>query len=158
MRKKIIILSLILFGIDQISKITIGLFIKLNDSFVIIKNFFSLNYVHNNGAAFSILRNQRLLFILIGFIALFLLFNYIKDFKENNRNIIAFSFLFGGILGNLCDRLFLGYVRDFLSFKIFSYYFPVFNIGDSLIVIGVILLLIGIIKGEDKKDVRRKKH
>ena len=90
--------------------------------------------------------------------ALFLLFNYIKDFKENKRNIVAFSFIFGGILGNLCDRLFLGYVRDFLSFKVFGYFFPVFNIGDSLIVIGVILLLIAIIKGEDKKDVRRKKY
>ena len=70
-------------------------------------------------------------------------------FKLNRRNIIAFGLLFGGIIGNLLDRFILGYVRDFLDFYILGYDFPVFNISDCAIVIGIILLIIAIIKGEE---------
>ena len=72
------------------------------------------------------------------------------NFKNNFRNNMAFGLLMGGIIGNLIDRLFLGYVRDFLAFRIFNYNYPVFNLADTFIVVGVILLIIAIIKGEDK--------
>ena len=72
-----------------------------------------------------------------------------KEFVKNERNILAFGMLFGGIFGNLSDRLFLGMVRDFLKFKIFGYNFPVFNVADICITVGIGLLVIGMIKGED---------
>jgi signal peptidase II len=72
------------------------------------------------------------------------------NFKNNNRNNLAFGLIIGGIVGNLIDRIFLGYVRDFLSIQIINYYYPVFNLADSFIVIGVVLLIIAIFKGEDQ--------
>jgi signal peptidase II len=147
--KKIIIISIIILIIDQISKIIISTFIPLNNSLNVIKNFFKLTYVNNEGAAFSILTNQRILLIMISFLALAFIIKNLKEFKVNPRNNIAFGLLIGGICGNLIDRLFLGYVRDFLDFKIFNYNFPVFNISDSAIFIGVVLIIIAIIKGED---------
>ena len=85
-------------------------------------------------------------------IAIFLLIKFMFGFKNNLRNSIAFASLFGGIFSNLADRLFLGYVRDFLDFKIFGYDYPIFNVADIAIVVGVILLIIAVIKGEDKRD------
>ena len=90
-------------------------------------------------------------------IALIIIYRYSNTFIINRRNKLAFSFLLGGITGNLLDRLFLGYVRDFLDFNIFGYDFPVFNIGDSCIFIGVILLMISIYKKDDYEVKSRRK-
>ena len=80
-------------------------------------------------------------------------------FKMNTRNSFAFALTISGILSNLTDRIFLGYVRDFLDFTIFGYDYPIFNIADIAIVVGVILLIVAIIKGEDNiaKDRSRKR-
>ena len=146
MKKEIFIISLIILILDQISKIIVNMYIKLNSSILIIRNFFYLRNVYNEGAAFSILEGNRLLFIIIGLISIYLIYSFIKDFNNNKRNIIVFGLLLGGILGNLLDRIFLGYVRDFLDFYIFNYNFPVFNIADSAIFIGVVLLLMNMVK------------
>ena len=74
------------------------------------------------------------------------------SYKDNKLNNIAFGVLFGGILGNFLDRLFVGFVRDFISFKIGNYYFPTFNIADMAIVIGVILIIISTIIEERNKN------
>ena len=77
-----------------------------------------------------------------------------KDFKNTHLVNISFGLLFGGILGNFGDRLFLGYVRDFLKFNIFGYHAPVFNVADASIVIGVILLIICMIRGDEVNENR----
>ena len=160
MKKKILIGSFIVLIFDQISKNLVDLFISLNDSITVIKKFFYLTYIYNEGAAWSILNGKRIFLILIGIVSLYLIYTFIKDFKENKRNIVAFSLIIGGILGNLFDRIFLGIVRDFLDFKIFGLNYPIFNIADCAICIGVILLLIALIKGEDygSSSTRRKKN
>jgi len=157
MKKKILIISGIVLLLDQLSKILAGAFLELNASKVLIKNFFNLTYVYNEGAAWSILTGKRIMLIVISLISLYIIYSFIKDFKETKKNILAFGLLIGGILGNLLDRLFLGYVRDFLDFYIFGYNYPIFNVGDMAIFIGVILLLIAIVKGEDNGEVCRKK-
>lgn len=139
----IIILSLIVLSIDQVSKILIANTMDINSSIEVIKNFFYLTYTHNTGAAFSILTGKRLLLILIAIVILIILFNYIKKNKTNNKlEILAFSLIIGGSIGNLIDRIIRGYVVDFLDFKIFGYNFPIFNLADTFIVIGVILIVI----------------
>ena len=69
------------------------------------------------------------------------------------RNTLLFGLLFGGIIGNLIDRIFYGYVIDFLDFTIFGYDFPVFNFADICIVSGIFLLIIAICKKEDINEV-----
>lgn len=105
-------------------------------------NIIALNYVKNTGAAFSILRDSREFLIIISVVALVLIFGYvIKHLKSISMKSIFFtSLLAAGIAGNLHERIVLGYVRDFFELKFVD--FPVFNISDIFINIGVIALII----------------
>lgn len=152
MNKKILTISIIAFSLDQISKILTGVFLKLNSSIKIIPNFFYLTLVHNEGAAWGLFSNAKIIIALGTLVALVLIYHYIYCFKPNKRNTLAFGLLIGGLAGNLIDRLMFGYVRDFLDFYIFNYDYPVFNIADICIVFGVILLIIAVLKGEDVNE------
>lgn len=142
MKKKIYLYSLILFLIDFIVKRIVIKYLKLNFSIKVIKNFFYLTYVRNNGAAFSILNNQKILLLLITVICLFYINNYLTKNELDKVETISFCLITGGILGNLFDRLVYGSVIDYFDFKIFSYDFAIFNLADTFIVIGVFILLI----------------
>ena len=145
MKKKIILLSLIPFLIDQIIKIIVSTSIK--ESIVIIPNILSITYVTNTGAAWSILNNHLIIISFISASAIILLLSYMNHFKMNKRNKLAFILLYGGILSNLFDRVFYGYVIDYINFNI---NYPIFNLADTYIVIGIILIIIAIIKKEDE--------
>lgn len=146
----ILILSLIFLIVDQISKILVVKFLDLN-SVNVIKNFFYLTYTNNTGAAFSILTDKRIFLVLVGIIIIILLIYYLKKHQiKNTINKIAFALVIGGSLGNLIDRIIRGSVVDFIDIKIFSYNFPIFNLADTFITIGVLLLLININKEETK--------
>ena len=111
-------------------------------------------YTNNTGAAFSILLGKRIFLIVVAILIIGILLYYIKKNKVDGKlNIIAFSLIIGGSLGNLIDRIVRGYVVDFISIKLGSYNFPIFNIADTLIVVGVFLLLIGN-TGGNKNDNR----
>lgn len=152
MNKKTYVIAIFILLFDQISKSLIEIYFKLNESFVIVKDFFNITVAHNTGGAWSILNNHSYLFIIFSVIALIVLIRFMFQFKNNLRNNIAFACTVAGIMSNLADRLFLGYVRDFLDFKILGYDYPIFNIADIAIVVGVLLLIVAIFKGEDKKD------
>lgn len=156
MNKKTYIIAVLILIVDQLSKSIVEIFIPLNESVTVIKNFFYLTVAHNTGGAWSIFSEHSYLFIIASILAIILLIKFMFGFKNNLRNNIAFASLFGGIFSNLADRVFLGYVRDFLDFKIFGYNYPIFNIADVAIVVGVILLIVAVIKGEDKRDKVRK--
>jgi len=146
----ILILSLIFLIVDQISKILVVKFLDLN-SVTVIKNFFYLTYTNNTGAAFSILTDKRIFLVLVGIIIIILLIYYLKKHQiKNTINKISFALVIGGSLGNLIDRIIRGSVVDFIDIKIFSYNFPIFNLADTFITIGVLLLLININKEETK--------
>ncbi len=155
MNKKVIFVTFFALLIDQISKILISNFVV--NKIVIINNFFQINYVQNTGAAWSIFQGKQILLIIISILFLIMIYKYSNNFKNNKKNIIAFGLLYGGILGNLIDRIIHGYVIDFLDFKIFNYDYPVFNMADTFIVIGIILMIIAIFKGEDNENISRRK-
>ena len=121
MNKKILLIFVITLFLDQLTKSLVQAFIKLEYSLEIIKNFFSLTYVNNYGAAWSILSNKNTFLIIISIVSLVIIYRFMYVFNKNKRNNVAFGLLFGGISGNLIDRTLLGYVRDFLDFKIFNY-------------------------------------
>lgn len=152
MNKKTYVIALFILIIDQISKSLFEVFFNLNESVKVFNNFFYITTVHNTGGAWSILENHGYFFIIFSVVALVLLIKLMFSFKNNLRNNIAFACTCAGILSNLADRIFLGYVRDFLDFRLFGYNYPIFNIADIAIVVGVFLLIIAIIKGEDKLE------
>ena len=146
--KRIISYSFIFVLIDQIIKVVVS---NMKNNIVIIKNFFSLTYVENTGAAFSILESKRIFLIIIAIGALYLIYKFlIKDKKLTTPETLIYSLLIGGIVGNLIDRIIYGYVIDYLEFILFNHYMPIFNFADICIVIGTILFLFETIK-EDKK-------
>lgn len=149
----IIILSIIFIIIDQLSKIIVVNNLTNNKSIEVIKSFFYLTYTNNKGAAFSILTGRRILLILVAFIVIGLLIYYVRKNKiEGKVNKIALSLVIGGSIGNLIDRILRGAVVDFIDIKIFGYNFPIFNLADTFIVIGVFLLIIEMFRKEHKND------
>lgn len=156
MKKRIIIYSLILFIIDLIVKLIIKNNMNIFDSIVIIPNFFNLTYVMNNGAAFSILQGKQIFLIILAILVLIAIIYYIRKDNINRLKTIYYSLLIGGILGNLLDRILYNSVIDYLDFKIFSYDYPIFNLADTFIFCGVVLIILEGIKG-DKNGNRSKR-
>lgn len=119
----------LVFIIDQIVKYAVA---KANLNLVIIKDFFSMTYTTNTGAAFGILIGQRLLLI---FFSIIILAAVVYCYRKTPLKVVPFcAALFGGALGNLADRLFRGYVIDFISIGSW----PAFNVADIAISVGVI--------------------
>ncbi len=141
--KKFLGISFIIFFVDRISKILVQNFIS--DKVYVIKNFFYLIYTRNIGAAFSMLEGKQIIFVLIGIIASIIIFLYVR---KNNIKNIGYPLLLGGILGNVLDRVIYGYVIDFIGFEIFNKSMPIFNIADTAIVIGAIIIIVGSEKNE----------
>ena len=152
MNKKILIIATIILALDQIAKIMATVWLKLNTSICVIPHFFYLTLCHNYGAAWGLFDNFKSIIIIGTLIAIVLIYHFIFCFQKNKRNNLAFGFLIGGLAGNLIDRIIFGYVRDFLDFYIFKYDYPVFNIADIAIVIGIILLIYAVFKGEDVNE------
>ena len=157
MNKKILIVASIILALDQISKILASIYLELNKSLVVIPNFFNLTLCHNYGAAWGILQNYKILIIIGTLLAIVLIYHFIFCFKKNKRNDMAFGLLIGGLAGNLIDRIIYGYVRDFFDFYIFKYDYPVFNVADVAIVVGILLLIYATIKGEDVNEDKSSK-
>lgn len=153
----ITIITIILIFIDQISKLIVANLLSQTTTITIIKNFFYLTYTNNDGAAFSILLGKRIFLILIALIIIIILIYYLKKHPPKNKlEVISISFLLGGSIGNLIDRIIRGYVIDFLDFKIFGYNYPIFNLADTFIVVGVFLILLQEIRKEKYLDSRNK--
>ncbi|MBQ3295096.1 MAG: signal peptidase II [Erysipelotrichaceae bacterium] len=136
----------ILVIIDQYVKNLVVTNIELGKQIPLIDNFFSLTYVRNYGAGFSILQNERVFLTVLSIIAIAVLsYLLIKAKKNDTLSIFSYILIISGALGNLIDRIRLGYVVDFLDFKIFGYDYPVFNLADSFITVGCFILIIMVI-------------
>ncbi len=153
MKKKLIIFSIILLLVDQISKILVMNLMTLRQSIKIIPSFFYFTYIQNDGAALNILSGSTVIIITISLLALLYIIKLVHDSNIKNKlQLTIYSLLIGGIIGNIADRVIYGKVIDFIDLYIFSYNFPVFNLADSFIVVGSILLIITIIRGEKNEN------
>lgn len=148
-KKLIYTVSLFFLLLDQVIKFIITKNLVLMEEIPIIKNFFSIYYLKNTGAAFSIFGNKTLFLIIISILCLIFLKYYIKKLKRVTKlTIVSLGIMIGGIVGNLFDRIIYKSVIDYLSFSFGNYNFPVFNLADIGITIGAVLLLIDLIKEE----------
>ena len=150
-----VILVIVLLGIDLLLKYLVSTYLTTVN---IIDNFFSLTYVLNDGAAFSLFASRTYLLILIALICLFFIIYELKNNLDDRMLSIGYSLALAGLLGNFLDRLIDGYIIDYLSFKILGYNYPIFNFADILIVVGIVIVIIKeILKERGKKyDVRSK--
>lgn len=133
---------LLLVGLDQWTKYLAILHLKGQDNIVWWENVFELEYRENTGAAFSIMQGQS--WFLIGFTSIALLLVAIFLFRSKLGKIswvrVTGSLILAGGIGNLIDRIFRGFVVDFLYFSLID--FPVFNVADCCVVIGAVLLMV----------------
>lgn len=135
--------SLLVVVIDYIIKILVINNLKPISSLEIIPGLFSLNYVENKGAAFGMLANARWIFIVFTIAVIIILIIFLFWKKPTSKLLnVAFILIIGGGIGNLIDRIFYGYVVDYLSISFFP---PVCNFADYCVTIGAFLLVIYLI-------------
>lgn len=153
-QKYFILLSLTTFiiGLDQATKSLVVAHFKLGETLPIIMNFFNLTYVQNRGAAFGILAQANPsfrvpFFIIIPLIALASIAYVFRKIPDHDVKLAcALSLVISGAIGNLIDRMTMGYVVDFLDFHWkWGYHFPAFNVADSSICIGVGILMLDLL-------------
>ena len=126
---------------DRITKLFFVGLLGLGESLPLIPHVLHATLVHNTGIAFGFFRDQGIVFIIIPVIAIILLIFNVYYYRQNNevlnrRYVAAFSLILGGAMGNLFDRITYGYVIDFIDFRVW----PVFNIADSAITIGAVVI------------------
>ena len=146
-----IVVSLV--SLDQYTKSIILNYFELYQSKTIIDGFFSLTYVQNFGAGFSIMQNARSTFLIITPICL-VGFTYLFIKSNDKLSKTALLLMVSGTIGNFIDRIVRVYVVDFLDFIIFGWDFPIFNVADIFLTVGVCLYIIALIKEE--KDAKIK--
>ena len=130
---------------DQVTKIIVDHTLSLGASYAIIDNFFYFTYAHNTGAAWGMLAGKISLFLIVSIIAAVgIIYYFIKSESYQKLTRFGLVLVFGGLIGNLIDRLAFGYVRDFIDFIIFGYNFPIFNVADMAITIGMALVILEI--------------
>ncbi len=143
----IIIVTLPVIVLDQLSKVYIQKTMKLHQTIKVIDGLFDITYVLNKGAAFSFLADKPEgftipFFVIVSVIAIGIIgFLFYKTEKSDYVSLIAFALLLGGSIGNLIDRIRHGAVTDFLDFYIQQYHWPAFNVADSAITTGISLFL-----------------
>ena len=159
MLKRHFLIAAAIILLDRITKWAIGQTIALEDAISIIPGFFRLTHLENTGAAFSLFADSTSPFkttMLIAFslaalaVVALLLWRSRNDF---NASTLALSLILGGALGNLWDRLADGRVTDFLDFYVGVHHWPPFNVADSAIVVGALLLLTRMLRKETPAQV-----
>ena len=144
------LIAALIYTFDQVSKYFIERYLSVGESVPVLKGVFHLTLVHNTGAAFGIFKGHPYFFVFAAIIFAGAAAYFLKKKSSFLTSLekVAISLLLGGTLGNLTDRLRFGFVVDFLDFRVW----PVFNLADSSITIGAVILAFSIIS-----EVRKKK-
>ena len=144
-KRNVFLIVIFIIGIvlDQWTKGLVANNMNLFESIEIIPGFFSITYAQNTGAAWSMMEGQMLFFYVITIVAFILLVFYLKNLKEEQfLSKLGVIMMLSGTIGNFMDRVMFQYVRDFLDFIIFGYDFPIFNVADSFLCVGVAIILL----------------
>lgn len=151
--------AIVILILDQITKAYVDKTMLLHDSIPVIQGFFSITYVRNPGAAFGILAGAPPFFRYIFFVgvtvaAVLLILHYLRRSKAEERLMtLCLSLIIAGAVGNLIDRLRFGEVIDFLDVYLGSHHWPAFNVADSAISVGAVILFIELIRRGKERNL-----
>ena len=127
--------------LDQISKLlTLGLLYE--DKVVVIKGILNFTYVENRGMAFGLLANHRWVFIVLSVLGIVLMGFYLFRYTERHLSRVGLALIVGGGIGNMIDRIRLGFVVDFIDFCAFDFWVWVFNVADAAVCVGAALFVL----------------
>ncbi|MGG0237553.1 signal peptidase II [Bacillus rhizoplanae] len=148
------LIALFVIVIDQVSKWIIVKEMDLGESIPIIDNVLYITSHRNTGAAWGILENRMWFFYVITVIFVIFIVIYMQKFAKTDKLLgISLGLILGGAIGNFIDRVFRKEVVDFIHTYIFSYNFPVFNVADSALCVGVMLIIIQtLLEGKKTKE------
>lgn len=143
-----LILVVALVAIDQLVKHWVTATITLGASHVVAPGLLAITNLHNNGAAWSILQGQQWFFAIISVVAILIVVYLMVRWRHQVPLMVGLALILAGTLGNFIDRLVNGYVVD--MFELLFINFPVFNVADSCLTIGVLILIIAILREDDE--------
>jgi len=152
-----LVVASLVVTLDQLSKLWVRTYLELGESLRLTARL-SLTHVGNTGSAFGLLANQTFLLIIIGIASLFVILLFLRYLPQvTTLSMASIGLIWGGALGNLVDRLHLGFVTDFIDFRLWgSFHWPAFNIADAAITVGVFLLIYSLYRsGVFRKDCER---
>ncbi|HEY3374338.1 MAG TPA: signal peptidase II [Candidatus Aquicultor sp.] len=147
------IIALVVIVLDQATKVFIRLSMASGDSIPVIPGVLHITYVKNPGAAFGMLPNHQFIFLIVSVLVIMITLSYYWFARPVDKlSKVSFGLVLGGAFGNLIDRVYLGKVTDFIDFRIW----PVFNVADSAIVIGIGLVILMLLSSARKEVVQAK--
>lgn len=149
------IVLLIVLALDQLTKYLVATQMSLGESIPLLGEFLSITSHRNSGAAWGIFQGRMLFFYIITVVVLiFLVYFYKSEARDNWMMQIGITLLMAGAIGNFIDRLLFQEVVDFVDILIFNYDFPIFNVADSALTVGVVMLLLEVfVTGRGKKQI-----
>ena len=149
----ITLIAAAVFACDVATKYLVASHMRPGDSLPVVPGFFYITYIHNAGAAFGLLQNQTLLFLVITAAVIALILTYGRRVARSAPILgVAFGLQLGGALGNLLDRLLYARVIDFIDFKVWPF---IFNVADMAIVIGGALFALVVLREPTAEEGRR---
>lgn len=154
------IIGIIVLAIDQLTKYLVATQMSLGESIPVLGEFLQITSHRNSGAAWGMFEGRMMFFYIITVLVLiFLIYFYKTEAKNNMLMQIGITLLFAGAIGNFIDRLLFQEVVDFVDVLIINYDFPIFNVADSALTVGVIIMLIEVFitgRGKEKNEYHNK--
>jgi len=146
------LIAVFVIALDQVTKWLVVKNMALYESIPVIDGFFHLTSHRNRGAAWGMLEGQMFFFYAVTFVVVIGIIYFMQKYGRSSRLLgISLGLILGGAIGNFIDRLSRKEVVDFFDFNIFGYHYPIFNIADSALVVGIIIFLIVSIIDERRK-------
>lgn len=149
----IFLITIAVIATDRITKFYIEEFLELGESINVISSVFSITRVNNVGAAFGMLKGYSFVFIIAALAVIIMFIYFYSEIIKNNYLIISSSLILGGTIGNMLDRIYFGYVIDYLNIA----FWPTFNISDACLTVGVFMLAIYFWKSSEKPEHKERK-